>query len=142
MYRNDECPRSTTALPVPCTVIYNVQRTLVSGILSHLHRRPAPSYVRVDDPHLNFIKDRNSPDDFEAEARKQRDAPRVGCADAGHERLFRYTKLVARVGQEQNERCVRAPLTAVRGLWREKGAEWDVPGGDAFSCSLSGDGRD
>lgn len=123
-------------------VIYNVQRTLVSGILSHLPRRPAPSYVRVDDPHLNFIKDRNSPDDFEAEARKQRDAPRVGCADAGHERLFRYTKLVARVGQEQNERCVRAPLTAVRGLWREKGAEWDVPGGDAFSCSLSGDGRD
>ena len=39
---------------------------------------------------------------------------------------------------------MRAPLTAVRGLWREKGAEWDVQGGgeDAFSCSLSGDGRD
>jgi hypothetical protein len=115
-----------TVLPVPCTVIYNVQRTLTSGILSHLPRWPAPSYVRVDDPHLDFIKERNSTNDFEAKAHKQRYAPCVGGADAGHERLFRYAELVARVRQEQNERRVRAPLTAVRGLWREKDAERGV----------------
>jgi len=96
---------------------------LVSRVLSHLPRWPAPGYVRVDDPHLNFVKDGNSPDDSEAKARKQRDAPCVGRADASHERLLPYAQLAARVRQEQDERRVRAPLTAVRGLWKGRESE-------------------
>jgi hypothetical protein len=42
----------------------------VSGKLSHLPGWPALSHICVDDPHLDFVKDSNSPDNFEAEARK------------------------------------------------------------------------
>jgi hypothetical protein len=48
-----------------------------SGILSHMPRWPALSDT-VGDSHLNLIKDRNSPDDLEAKARKQRNASHVG----------------------------------------------------------------
>jgi len=86
-------------------------------IFSYLPRSwPAPSYVRVDDPHLNFAKQGNRPDDFETKARKQRDTPHVGRTDAGYEGPLRYTELVARVRQQQDERRVGAPLTAVCGL--------------------------
>jgi hypothetical protein len=52
------------------------------------------------DSHLDLSKDRNSPDDFQAKTRKQRDAPHVGRADAGHERLFPYAELVTCVRKE------------------------------------------
>ena len=42
----------------------------------------------VRDSHLDLVKDRNSPDDLKARARKLRDAPHVGQANAGHEKLF------------------------------------------------------
>jgi hypothetical protein len=87
----------------------------------YLPRLPALGYIHGDDTHLNLVKDRNGPDDFEAKARKQRDAPRVGSADASHERLLPYAELVARVTQEQDERRVCAPLTTVRGLWKGNG---------------------
>jgi hypothetical protein len=82
-----------------------------------MSRWPALSDT-VSDSHLDLVKDRNSPGDLKAKTRKQRDAPHVGRADAGYERLFPYVELVARVRQEQDERCVCAPLTAIRGLCR------------------------
>ena len=50
--------------------------------------------------------------------RKQRDAPHVGRADAGHESLFplNHAKLVTRVRQEQDKRWVCTPLAAVNVL--------------------------
>ena len=63
-------------------------------------RWPALSNNTLSNSHLDLFKDRNSPDDLEAKTRKQRDAPHVGRADAGHERLFPYAELVARVRKE------------------------------------------
>ena len=54
----------------------------------------------LSDSHLDLFKDRNSPDDLEPKTRKQRDAPHVGRADVGHERLFPYAELVACVRKE------------------------------------------
>jgi hypothetical protein len=54
----------------------------------------------LSDSHLDLFKYRNSPDDLEAKTREQRDAPHVGRADAGHERLFLYAELVACVRKE------------------------------------------
>ena len=78
--------------------IYNAC-SLVSGILSHMPRWPALS-DKLGDSHLDLFKDRNSPDDLEAKTREQRDAPRVGRADAGHESLFPYPELVTCVRKE------------------------------------------
>ena len=64
-----------------------------------------------------------------SKVREQRNAPCVGCADAGYERLLPYAELVARVRQKQEESRVSAPLTAVRGLWKGRG--WM-----RFACSL------
>ena len=92
-----------------------------SGILSHLPRWPAlSSNNTLSDPHLDLFKDRNSPDNLEAKTREQRDAPRVGRADACHKSLFPHAELVACVRKEQDERCVCAPLTAIRGfcMWK------------------------
>jgi hypothetical protein len=96
-----------------------IQCAVVSGIFSYMPRWPALSDT-VSDSHLDLVKDRNGPDDLEPKTRKQRDAPRVGRADASHERLFPYVELVVRVRQEQGERCVCTPLTAVRGLCRQQ----------------------
>ena len=63
-------------------------------------RWPALSNNTLSSSHLDLFKDRNSPDDLEAKTRKQRDAPHVDRADAGHERLFLYAELVARVRKE------------------------------------------
>ena len=85
------------------------------GILSHMPCWPALSGT-VSHSHLDLVKDRNSPDDLETKTRKQRNAPRVGGANAGHKTLFPHAELVARIRQEQDERCACAPLTAVCGL--------------------------
>ncbi len=98
--------------------IRDIQCMLASGILSHMPRWPALSDT-ASDSHLDLVKDSNSPDDLEAEARKQRDAPHVGRSDASHERLFPYTELVACVRKEQAECRMCASLTAVGGLCRE-----------------------
>jgi len=78
--------------------IYNAYM-LVSGILSHMPRWPALSNT-LSDSHLDLFKDRNGPDDLEAKTRKQRDAPHVGRADAGHERLFPYAEFFTCVRKE------------------------------------------
>jgi hypothetical protein len=90
------------------------------SILSHMPRWPALSNA-LRDSHLHLFKNRNSPDDLEAKTHKQRDAPHVGRADAGHERLFLYAELVTCVREEQDECRACAPLTAIRGLYREMG---------------------
>jgi len=79
--------------------IRDIQCMLASGILSHMPRWPALS-TTLSDSHLDLFKDSNSPDDFEAKTRKQRDAPRVCRADAGHERLFPCAEFVTCVRKE------------------------------------------
>ena len=53
----------------------------------------------LDDSHLDLFKDRNDPDD-ETKTRKQRDALRVGRADARHKRLFSVPALKRRICQQ------------------------------------------
>ena len=100
-----------------CIIHFEWRDIQASGMFSYMPSWPALS-VTVSDSHLDLVKDSNSPDDLEAKARKQRDAPHVSGSDAGHERLLPHAELVACVRQEQDERCVCTPLTAVRGLCR------------------------
>ena len=94
-----------------------IQCVSASGILSYMPRQPALSDTCCD-LHLDLVKDRNSPDDLESKTCKQQNAPHVGRANAGHERLLFHAELVAHVQQEQDKCCVCPPLAAVCGLCR------------------------
>lgn len=91
-------------------------------LISHLsvvlmHSSPWPAHVPwIDDPHLDFIKHRDRPNDNEAERSKQRDAACVARANARDEGLRADTERVTRVGQEKRESCMRAALSTVHWL--------------------------
>jgi len=87
----------------------------MSGILSHSPHWPT-HFPRIDDPHLDLIKHRDSPNDAEAEGGKQCNAAYVARTDARHERLRPNAEGVTRVGQEKRESRVCATLSTICGL--------------------------
>ena len=85
------------------------------GVLSHAPSKPA-HVPWIDDPHLNLVEHRNSPNDTESKATKQRDTACVARADARHEGRRPDAERVTRVGQEKRESRMRAALSTVRRL--------------------------
>lgn len=111
----------------------------VSGVLSHSPSWPV-HVPWIDDPHLDLVEYRDSPNDAEAEGNKQRDAACVARTDAGHEGLRPDAERVTRVGQEKHESRMCAALSTVRRLCKrpQSGVSFSAGGSEREKV---GDGR-